>query len=824
MKRKTAEEREDKSRIVPVELEGQMKDSYIDYAMSVIVGRALPDARDGLKPVHRRIVYAMHDMGLGPEKPYRKSAKVVGEVMGRFHPHGDAAIYDTLVRMAQDFTMRYTLIDGHGNFGSVDGDNPAAMRYTEVRLAPLASELVRDIRMDTVDFADNYDASEREPAVLPAPFPSLLVNGSAGIAVGMATNIPPHNLSEVIDGVVAMIDDPDCDPRKLMKFVKGPDFPTGGEILGRDGIREAYDTGRGKITLRGALGFEPLKGNRQSIVITELPYQVNKAAFIESVADLVKGKKLDGVSDIRDESDRDGMRIVIELRRDVNPHVISNCLIKHTQFQVSYGIIMLALHKTRPVLLNLSDAIKYFIEHRREVVRRRTTFELAKARERAHILEGLTEALKNIDAVIELIKKSRDVAAAKTGLMERFKLTEIQAQAILDMRLQKLTGIEKKAIMDEYTELIKKIGALEDVLASERKILQIIKEECGKIREEFGDKRKTRITAEEDEIDIEDLIQKEDVVVTVTRDGWVKRLPVGTYRLQARGGKGIIGAMTKAEDVVKHMFVSSSHDIILVFSNRGSVYRIKAYHIPQASRTAKGTPIVNLLQLSGSEKVAAVIPIGQFDEKRFLVMVTKNGIVKKTRLAAYDTPRKGGIRGIGLSLDDELRYVLLTDGEREIVLGTKKGLSIRFAEREVRPMGRAAAGVKGITLKREDEVVGAAVVQENCSLLVVCEKGFGKRTSLEYYRPQKRGGMGIKTIQASEKNGCVVGIEVVSLDEELLMISDRGILIRQPVKTVKSTVGRSTQGVRLMRIDPGDRIVAFETYLPSEENNHAADA
>ena len=807
--------------IVPVQIEQQMKDSYIDYAMSVIVGRALPDVRDGLKPVHRRILYTMHDMGLGPDKPHRKSAKVVGDVMGRFHPHGDAAIYDTLVRMAQDFSMRYTLVNGHGNFGSVDGDNPAAMRYTEVRLSHLATELLRDIHMETVNFVDNYDASEKEPTVLPAIFPNLLINGSSGIAVGMATNIPPHNLTEILNATTALIDDPDIAPEKLMKFVKGPDFPTGGEILGKDGIREVYTTGRGKFAVRGVVTIEPMKSNRSCIIITEIPYQINKTTLIENIVELVRNRKLEGISDIRDESDRDGMRIVIELKRDVNPHVVQNYLFKHTQLQVSYGVIMLALNKTRPVLLTLKDALVQFIDHRREVVRRRAEFELKKARERAHILEGLRIALKHLDEVIALIKKSPDGPTAKEKLKERFKLSDIQAQAILDMRLQKLTGLEQKAILDEYTEILKKIAALEDILASERKILQIIKNECEEIKEKYGDKRRTKITAEEDEIEIEDLIQREDIVITVTRDGWVKRLPLDTYRSQGRGGKGVIGITTKQEDIVKHMFVTSTHNEILFFSTRGQVYRLKAYRIPQASRTAKGTPIVNLLQLSPVEKIAAVIPIEEFAEDRFLMMVTKDGVVKKSKLKEFETSRKGGIRAICLRQGDELRYVLMTDGKRDIILGTKRGLSIRFNESEVRSMGRAASGVKGITLNREDEVMGAAVVDEEASLLVVCENGYGKRTNLQYYRGQKRGGKGILTIRATERNGNVVGIAMVNIDEDVLMISEKGIIIRQPVKKITSTVGRNTQGVRLMRLEPGDRIVAFEVFQQEEENNSA---
>ena len=804
--------------LVPVDIENQMKDAYIDYAMSVIVGRALPDARDGLKPVHRRILYTMHDLGLNPDRPYRKSAKVVGDVMGRFHPHGDSAIYDTLVRMAQDFNMRYTLVDGHGNFGSIDGDNAAAMRYTEARLDKISVHMLSDIKMNTVDFVDNYDATEQEPTVLPTRIPALLVNGSAGIAVGMATNIPPHNLNEVIKGAIALIDDPELEPTDLMKFIKGPDFPTYGEIIGRSGIREAYTNGRGKVTVRGRCEIDEMKGNRQRIIITEIPYQVNKTTLIEQVANLVRGKQLEGISDIRDESNKEGIRVVIELKRETNPYVVQNYLYKHTSLQTTFGIIMLALNNGRPMLLNIKECLWLFIQHRMEVVTRRTEFELEKARARAHILEGLRIALENIDEVIAIIKKSKDGPTAKQALMARFELSEIQSQAILEMRLQKLTGLETQAILDEYEELLKKISELEDILASESRRYGIIKEELEEIKKKFGDKRRTEISTGDADIDIEDLIQREEVVITITRDGWIKRLPVDTYRSQGRGGRGIIGLSKKKEDIVKHMFVTNSHDKILFFSTRGQVYRLKAYQVPQASRTAKGIPVVNLLQLNSAERVAAVIPIGDFDQERFVSMITKEGIIKKTALHQYDTNRKGGIKGITLRQGDELRYVLLTHGNEDLVIGTKKGLSIRFSETDVRAMGRGASGVKGIVLNQGDEVMGAGVVEDEKALLCVCEKGYGKRTLLKYYRKQKRGGKGILTIKASERNGNVVGIAVVDVKEELLIISEKGIIIRQPVNTITATIGRSTQGVRLMRLDAGDTIVAFEVFAEPEEN------
>lgn len=806
-------------KITEVRIEDQMKEAYIDYAMSVIVGRALPDVRDGLKPVHRRILYGMFDMGLTPEKPYRKCAKMVGDVMGRFHPHGDQAIYDTLVRMAQDFNMRYPLVDGQGNFGSVDGDNPAAMRYTEARLAKIAMEILEEIRMETVDFTDTYDSTEQEPVVLPCRIPNLLMNGSAGIAVGMATNIPPHNMVEVINGLEALIEDEEMSTEQLMKFVKGPDFPTGGEIIGKQGIKDAYMTGRGKVIVRGKMDAEEMKGGRYRLVITEIPYQVNKSSLIEEIANLVREKRVDGISDIRDESDREGMRVVIELRRDANPYIIQNQLLKHSQLQVTFGIIMLALHDNRPILFNLKDMMWKFLMHRKDVVRRRAEFELKKAKERAHILEGYRIALKNIDEVIAIIKKSKDVPSAREALIARFKFSEIQAQAILDLRLQKLTALEQQAILDELQKLLKRINELEDLLSSERKLMLMVKKELGEVKEKYGDKRRTRISAGEADFDIEDLIQKEDVVITITRDGWVKRLPVDTYRMQGRGGRGIIGLTKKEEDSVKHMFVTSSHDELLFFSNMGQVYRLKAYQIPEAQRTAKGKPIVNILQLKPAEKITAVIPIHEFDEKHYLLMITKDGVVKKTRLDAYETNRKGGIRGISLKQGDELRYVLLTDGERDIVLGTHKGLSIRFAEKDVRDMGRGAAGVRGIMLNRGDEVIGAGVVDDNSALLCVCENGYGKRTMLSYYKRQRRGGKGILTIKVNERNGLVIGIAVVDVSEELLIISERGIMIRQPIKSITATIGRSTQGVRLMRMDDGDRIVAFEVFACSEEEN-----
>ncbi|HOO55544.1 MAG TPA: DNA gyrase subunit A [bacterium] len=810
------DEYRDNSTVKQTPIEEEMKTAYIDYAMSVIVGRALPDVRDGLKPVHRRILYTMNDLGLTPGAKYRKSAKIVGDVMGRFHPHGDTAIYDTLVRMAQDFNMRHLLVDGHGNFGSVDGDKAAAYRYTEARMAKMSMELLADIKMNTVDFVDNYESTEKEPVVLPAKYPNLLVNGSNGIAVGMATSIPPHNLSEICNATIALIEDPEIEVSGLMKYVKGPDFPTGAEIIGKQGIKEAYETGRGKVIVRGKMEVEEVKGNKFRIVITEIPYQVNKISLIESIANLVRSKKIDGITDIRDESNREGMRVVIELRRDVNPYVIHNQLLKHTQLQTTFGIIMLSLVDNRPRTLTLKEMLGYFVKHRQEVVRRRTQFELDKAKARAHILEGLKIALDNIDAVIAIIKKSKDGPTAKQALMDTFDLTEIQSQAILDMRLQKLTGLEQQAILDELAELLKKIAELEDILANQRKIDEIIIAELTEIKTKYKNVRKTKVSAGESDIDIEDLIVKEDVVITVTRDGWIKRLPVDTYRSQHRGGRGKKGLTRKAEDIVKHMFVTCSHDYLLFFSTRGQVYRLKAYQVPQAGRTAKGMPVVNLLQLNPAERVTAIIPIKEYDEKHYLMMFTKQGVVKKTNLNLYDSPRKGGIRALNLNQGDELRYVVLTTGEQEMIIATKKGLSIRFREEDVRPMGRGAAGVRGIRLNRDDEVVGADKVDDEKALLVVCENGFGKRTLLKYYKTQNRGGKGILTIKASERNGDVVGIAVAGLEDELLIISEKGIIIRQAVKSVSATIGRSTQGVRLMKLETGDRIVAFEVFIEEE--------
>ncbi|HOY62994.1 MAG: DNA gyrase subunit A [bacterium ADurb.Bin236] len=819
---KKREEYEDRSTIVDAPVEEQMKTAYINYAMSVIVGRALPDVKDGLKPVHRRILYTMSDLGLTPGAKHRKSAKIVGDVMGRFHPHGDSAIYDALVRMAQDFNMRHTLVNGHGNFGSIDGDNAAAYRYTEARLDKLAMELLADIKMNTVDFVDNYEGTEKEPLALPARYPNLLVNGSSGIAVGMATSIPPHNLQEVVDATIAVVEEPEIEPEKLIKMIKGPDFPTYGEIVGKQGIKDAYLTGRGKVTLRGKIEPEETKTGKQRLVITEIPYMVNKSNMIEGLADLVRGKKIEGISDIRDESDRGGIRVIIELKKDANPYVIQNLIMKHTQMQTTFSIIMLALVNNEPKTLALKEMLEYFIEHRRDVVRRRTQFELDKAKARAHILEGLRIALQNIDEVIAIIKKSKDVATARETLMKRFELSEIQAQAILDLRLQKLTSLEQKAILDEYAELIKKIAELEDILANPRKVDAIIVKELTEIKEKYGEKRRTRIVVGGAEIDIEDLIQREDVVITVTRDGWVKRLPVDTYRTQGRGGRGVIGLTKKSEDTVKHLFVTCSHDIILFFSNRGQIYRMKAYQLPQAGRTAKGIPLVNLLQLAPAERITAVIPIKEFDDEHYLMMITKDGLVKKTKLSEYDTPRKGGIRAITLRQGDELRYVIISNGEREVVIGTRKGLSIRFKESDVRAMGRGAAGVRGIMLNRSDEVVGASIVDDDKAMLAVCENGYGKRTLLKYYRGQNRGGKGILNIKVSERNGDVVGIAVAGVEDELMMISEKGIIIRVPVRTISATIGRSTQGVRLMRMDESDKVVAFEVFKEEDYDDTVA--
>ncbi|ABB16016.1 DNA gyrase subunit A [Carboxydothermus hydrogenoformans] len=806
-------------KVLPVKLEEEMKSSYLDYAMSVIVGRALPDVRDGLKPVHRRILYAMHILGMTPDKPHRKSAHIVGEVLGKFHPHGDVAVYDAMVRMAQDFSTRYPLIDGHGNFGSVDGDSAAAMRYTEARMAKITVEMLRDIDKETVDFMPNYDNSTKEPVVLPSRIPNLLVNGSSGIAVGMATNIPPHNLREVIDGVVKMIDDPEVEIGELMKIIKGPDFPTGGKIMGRQGIRQAYTTGRGTIKVRAVTTFEKLSGGKTAIIVTELPYQVNKAKLIEKIAELVRDKKIDGIADLRDESDRKGMRIVIELKRDANPQVVLNQLFKHTQLQDTFGIIMLALVDNQPRILNLKEILFYYLEHQKDVVTRRTRYDLNKAEERAHILEGLKIALANLDEVIKIIRGSKDVDTAREGLMSRFGLTEKQAQAILDMRLQRLTALEREKIDEEYRELIKKIEYFNSILADERVLLGVIRQELLEIKEKYGDARRTQITNEESIFDEEDLIAEEDMVITITHQGYIKRLPVDTYKNQRRGGRGVTAMATKEEDFVRHLFVTSTHNYLLFFTNKGKVYRLKVHEIPEAGRQAKGTPIVNLLYVDQDERITAIIPVKEFTDDHYLFMVTKNGIVKKTVLSEYDSSRRDGIIALSLEEGDKLIDVKLSTGQEEVIIGTKKGMAIRFSETDVRPMGRTARGVKGITLSPGDEVIGLEVVDEQAELLTVTSKGFGKKTPFSEYRVQGRGGKGIINMKVTQKNGEVVGIVAVRPEDEVMAISGEGIMIRVKAAEI-STQGRATQGVTLMKLNKDDQLTAVAKIAAQEDEEN----
>lgn len=796
-------------KVIPIDLEDEMKRSYMLYSMSVIVGRALPDVRDGLKPIHRRILFAMNEIGLTSEKPHRKSATIVGEVMGKYHPHGDAAIYDALVRMAQDFSQRYILIDGHGNFGSVDGDPPAAMRYTEARMAKISQKLLADIDKDTVDFAPNFDESLKEPIVLPSRFPNLLVNGSSGIAVGMATNIPPHNLGEVIDGTIMLIDNPDATVEDLMTIIKGPDFPTGALIVGREGIRDAYTTGRGSVRMRARAQIETLSGGRNRIVVTEIPYQVNKSRLIENIAELVRDKKIDGITDLRDESDREGMRIVIDVRRDSNANIILNQLYRHTQMQSTFGVIMLVLVNGEPKILDLKDMIHYYIEHQKEVVVRRTRFNLNKAEERAHILEGLKIALDNLDAVISLIRRSRTPDIAREGLMKNFNLSQKQAQAILDMRLQRLTGLERKKIEDELKDVIKLIEELRGILADERKVLHIIKDELLEIKEEFADGRRTRITVGTSKFDIEDLIAEEDIAVTLTHQGYIKRLPLNTYRSQRRGGRGITGMNTKEEDFVEHLFIATTHNYILFFTDKGRVYSLKAYEVPEASRQARGTAIVNLIPLLPDETIRAVIPIRTFAPDRYLLMATRRGVVKKTALSDFDTKRKGGLIAIRLDAEDDLVSVKPTTGKQEVIIATAQGWALRFSEKDVRSMSRNARGVIGIRLAKGDTVIGMDVVKEDRDFLVVTSNGFGKRTPLDQYRTySSRAGRGVRTIKLTDKSGLAVAVKVLDGDDELMCISAEGIVIRMDVADIPQQ-GRAAQGVRVMRLEPEDQLVSI---------------
>ena len=794
-------------KVIPIDINDEMRQSYLDYAMSVIVGRALPDVRDGLKPVHRRILYAMYQLGMYPDKPHRKSAHIVGQVMAKFHPHGDAAIYDALVRLAQDFSCRYPLVDGHGNFGSVDGDSAAAMRYTEARMAKITMELLADIEKNTVDFIPNYDGSDQEPVVLPSKIPNLLVNGSSGIAVGMATNIPPHNLGEVIDGILHLIENPGAGPDDLMNFIKGPDFPTAGKIMGREGIKSAYGEGRGSIKVRSKTIIEKIGSGKSAIIVKELPFMVNKARLVEKIAELVKEKKIEGITDLRDESDRNGMRVVIELRRDINPDTILNQLYKHTQLQESFGVNMLALVDGEPRVLNLREMLYYYLDHQKEVITRRSRFELQKAEDRAHIVLGLLIALDNIDEVINTIRASRTVEIARKSLMEKFQLSEKQAEAIVEMRLRSLTGLEREKLDNEYAELMDKINHLKLVLENEWMVYDIIRNELTEIRRKFADVRRTVISDEESFIDPEAMIQEEDMVITITNQGYIKRIALDTYRSQRRGGRGISGMGTKEEDFVRHLFITSTHHFLLFFTNKGKVYRLKVHEIPEAGRTAKGTAIINLIQVEKNERITAVIPIKEFVEDIYLFMATRRGIVKKTQLIQYNTSRRDGIIAINLDEGDQLVEVKLTDGSQDIILGTRNGLAIHFFEKDVQPYGRTARGVKGINLRAKDEVVAMDTLRSDTDVLVVTANGFGKRTRTDEYKQQSRGGKGIINIKTTARNGEVVSLQVVRPDEEVMMISREGIIIRIQAKDV-SLMGRSTQGVTLMRLDQGDKLVA----------------
>jgi DNA gyrase subunit A len=801
---------------VPVNIEEEMKKSYMDYAMSVIIGRALPDVRDGLKPVHRRILYAMNELSNDWDKPYKKSARIVGDVIGKYHPHGDMAVYDSIVRMAQDFSLRYTLIDGQGNFGSVDGDPPAAMRYTEIRMAKLAGELLADIDKETVDFVPNYDESLEEPFVLPSRFPNLIVNGSSGIAVGMATNIPPHNLNETINGLIALIDNPEISSVELMSHIPGPDFPTGGFIYGQEGIKAAYETGKGVIQLRARAIIErDRKGERESIVITELPYQTNKAKLIERVAELVQEKVIEGISNVRDESDREGMRVVIELKRNEVPEVILNQLYKNTQMQTSFGIILLAIHQNQPKLLSLKEVLHFFLQHRREVVTRRSLFELKKAEARAHILEGLKKAIDQIDAIIATIKASKTPKEAKERLMDRFALSEEQAQAILDMRLQRLTNLEQRKIVEEYEETIKLINRLKDILASERLMLNVIKEELISIRDTYGDERHTEIVDVAPEIKIEDLIAEEDMVVTITHTGYIKRNPISLYRSQHRGGKGKVGINVKEEDFVEDLFIASTHDYLLFFTDAGKIFWKKVHEVPQAGRITRGKAIINLLNLGPEEKVTAILSLKDFSPGKFITFITKKGTIKKTALEAYSNPRAGGIIALGLDEGDELISTKLTDGERHLFIGTKMGKAIHFPETQIREMGRTAHGIRGIRISKGDEVVGMEVVVPHTSLLTVTENGYGKRSQASEYRIQNRGGSGIFTVKRTKKTGDVVGVKAITDDDELMIISNKGKIIRLRAADIP-VQGRSTQGVRLITIEEGERVVAVAKLAEKE--------
>ncbi|KEV36835.1 DNA gyrase subunit A [Listeria monocytogenes] len=804
-------------RITEINLNKEMRTSFLDYAMSVIVARALPDVRDGLKPVHRRILYAMNDLGMTSDKAYKKSARIVGEVIGKYHPHGDTAVYFTMVRMAQDFSYRNMLVDGHGNFGSVDGDMAAAMRYTEARMSKISMELLRDINKDTIDYADNYDGSEREPVILPARFPNLLVNGSSGIAVGMATNIPTHHLGEVIDGVLALSHDPDITIRDLMEYIPGPDFPTAGMIMGRSGIRRAYESGRGSITVRGRVDIEEKKNGKETIVITEIPYQVNKARLVERIAELAREKKIDGITSLNDESDRSGMRIVIEVRRDISASVIVNNLFKMTALQTTFGINMLALVDNHPKVLNLKEILYHYLEHQKVVIRRRTEFELRKAEARAHILEGLRIALDNIDAIIKLIRGSKTSDVAKEGLMTQFNLSDKQAQAILDMRLQRLTGLEREKIEEEYQNLVALINDLKAILADDERILEIIREELEEIKVKYADKRRTEILAGDlVSLEDEDLIPEEEVAITLTKRGYIKRLPLSTYRSQRRGGRGIQGMSTHEDDFVEHLVATSTHDTLLFFTNTGKVYRSKGYEVPEYGRTAKGIPIINLLGIESQEQVNAVINLSEFTDDSYLFFTTKHGVVKRTTLSQFAKIRQSGLRAVELRENDELISVQMTDGSKNMIIATKHGQSIYFPEENIRVMGRTAAGVRGIRLREDDEVIGMEVLEDDEKVLVVTKKGYGKQTPASQYPLRNRGGMGVKTVTITEKNGNLVAMKTVTGEEDLMLMTVSGVLIRFEIDTVSQT-GRSAMGVKLIRLDEDEK-VATVAKVPKEED------
>jgi DNA gyrase subunit A len=804
---------------VPVYIEEEMRESFMAYAMSVIISRALPDVRDGLKPVHRRVLYAMYDASNTSDKPYKKSARLVGDIMGKYHPHGDTAIYDTIVRMAQDFNLRYPLVDGQGNFGSIDGDNPAAMRYTEIRMTPLAEEMLADIEKETVDFIANYDDSLKEPAVLPSRIPNLLINGSAGIAVGMATNIPPHNLSEVIDGLIGLIENPDITIKQLMRHIPGPDFPTAGFIHGKEPIVQAYHEGKGIVQMRGKAFTETVKRTgKEQVIISEIPYMVNKKRLIEQIADLVNDKKIEGIGDLRDESDREGMRIVIELKRDAVAEIVINQLYKHTALQDSFGVNMLAIVDGKPKLLNLKEALKAFLDHRKEVVTRRTAYDLRKAEERLHILEGYRIALDNLDAVIALIRNSSDPRVAKEGLMSNFALSDSQAQAILDLRLQRLTGLERDKIMEEHRETVELIGKLRAILADEKEIYRIIVEELKEIKKKYGDERRTQIVDRSDEISIEDTMVDEDMAVTISHEGYIKRNPVTLYRAQRRGGKGKIGTTTKEEDFVEYLFIASMHSYILFFTTIGKVYWIKVHELPQASRAARGKPIVNLLSLEPGERVSAFLTVREFQEGRYIVFATKNGLIKKTELMAYANPRASGIRAIGLEERDEVIGVRLTDGNQEIILSTAEGQSIRFKEEQVRPTGRGTFGVVGMKLDPEDKVVSMEILSLGVDILTVAEGGYGKRTAMDEYRLQSRGGKGVITMKTTDKTGRVIGVQLVTEEDQLMMITNIGKIIRLRIKDIR-VIGRNTQGVRLIELEEGERVVSVARLAEKEEED-----